>query len=93
MLDSDAPDKNDEHRLVKLVFKAYYNCHASRFQPRVENRHMVSMVTRSEDATYDSELDLRQATLAPDSRIAHTLNLHVDEAQSSFAGIAYDRLP
>ena len=84
----------DEQKPVKLFTAAYHNCQIRRLQPRGENRHAVFYVTESEAITYHYELDLRPATLTPDPRIAHTLNLSVDEygnIQQSVA-VVYPRL-
>ncbi len=48
-------------------------------QPQAGNRHAVFHVTESEAISYHYELDLRAATLAPDPRVSHTLNLKTDE--------------
>jgi len=84
----------DEHKPVKIFFTAYHNCHIRRLQPRMENRHAVFLVTESESITYNYELDLRQSSLTPDPRIAHTLNLSFNEygqVQQSVA-VVYSRL-
>ncbi len=67
------------HKPVKLYSSAYHNCHIRRLQPRAMNRHAVFLVTESEAITYRYELDLRAETLMPDPRIAHTMNLNIDE--------------
>jgi RHS repeat-associated protein len=77
-----------EHRPVKLFSTAYHNCHIRRLQPRIENRHAVFLVTESEAITYNYELDLRQDKLTPDPRIAHTLNLRVDEYGNVLQSVA-----
>lgn len=68
-----------EHQPIKLFSAANHNCHIRRLQPRGNNPYAVFHVTESEAITYHYELDLRTETLAPDPRIAHTLNLRVDE--------------
>lgn len=92
-LDLEALERG-EHRPVKLFSAAYHNCHVRRLQPRGENRHAVFLVTESEAVTYHYELDLRDATVLPDPRVAHTLNLNVDDyghvLQS--ASVVYPRL-
>ena len=52
------------------------------------------LVTESEAITYHYELDLRAETLTPDPRIAHTLNLQVDEYGNVLQSVAvvYPRL-
>ncbi|MBS1789169.1 MAG: toxin [Acidobacteria bacterium] len=79
---------------VKLFSTAYHNCNIQRLQPKGENKHAVFLVTESEAITYNYELDLRQEELRPDPRIAHTLNLRIDEygnIQQSIA-VAYPRV-
>ena len=55
-------------------------------------RHAVFLVTESEALTYHYELDLRHApapaALAPDPRIAHTLNLSFDELGNVLQSVA-----
>lgn len=68
-----------EQRPVTLFSTAYHNCQIQRLQPRGVNRHAVFLATESEAITYHYELDLRHSSLQPDPRIAHTLNLRVDE--------------
>ncbi len=87
-LDVDALEEHDEHRPVKLFSTAYHNCHIRRLQPRMDNRHAVFLVTESEAITYNYELDLRQDKLTPDPRIAHTLNLRVDEFGNVLQSVA-----
>lgn len=77
-LDVDALERGEEQP-VKLFTTAYHNCHIRRLQPRAVNRHAVFLATESEAVTYHYELDLRRETLTPDPRIAHTLNLKVDD--------------
>ncbi len=92
-LDVDALQQG-EHRPVKLFSTAYHNCNIQRLQPQAENKHAVFLVTESEAITYNYELDLRQEELRPDPRIAHTLNLRIDEygnIQQSVA-VAYPRV-
>lgn len=83
-----------EHVPVKLFSTAYHNCHIRRLQPKAENKHAVFLVTESEAITYHYELDLQQETLTPDPRVAHTLNLRIDEfgnVQQSVA-VVYPRI-
>ena len=82
------------HKPVKLFSAAYHNCHIHRVQPKADNQHAVFLVTESEAITYHYELDLRLEQLTPDPRIAHTLNLSIDEygnIQQSVA-VVYPRL-
>jgi RHS repeat-associated protein len=68
------------HTPVRLFSAATHNCNIQRLQPRGDNKHAIFLVTESEALTYHYELDLRgNAALAPDPRIAHTLNLRHDE--------------
>ena len=87
-IDVDALEEDDEHRPVKLFSTAYHNCHIRRLQPRMQNRHAVFLVTESEAITYNYELDLRQEVLTPDPRIAHTLNLRIDEYGNVLQSVA-----
>ncbi|MCK6694183.1 MAG: insecticidal toxin complex protein, partial [Thermoanaerobaculia bacterium] len=69
-------------RRVKLFSTAFHNCHIQRLQPRGKNPYGVFLVTESEAITYHYELDLRLYTPdigEADPRIAHTLNLRIDE--------------
>ena len=77
-LDVDAFSNHEEKR-VKLFSTAFHNCHIKCLQPRAQNLHAVFLVTESEAITYNYELDLRQAVLSPDPRIAHSLNLCFDD--------------
>lgn len=82
-----------EQKPTKLFSSAYHNCHIQRLQPRVENPHAVFLVTESEAITYHYELDLTTDTVTPDPRVAHTLNLRIDEfgkVQQALA-VAYPR--
>jgi RHS repeat-associated protein len=92
-LDVDALERGEERR-VKLFSTAFHNCQIQRLQPRGSNRHAVFLVTESEAITYHYELDLR-AELQPDPRIAHTLNLRMDEYGNVLesVAIAYPRSP
>jgi RHS repeat-associated protein len=75
-------------RPVKLFSTAYHNCHIDRLQRRGANRHAIFLVTESEAITYHYELDLRTAKIAPDPRVAHTLNLKVDKFGRAVQSIA-----
>jgi RHS repeat-associated protein len=68
-----------EPRPVRLFSAATHNFTIKCVQPRGPNRHAVFMVTESEALSYQYELDLTAATLPPDPRIAHTLNLSFDD--------------
>ncbi len=68
-----------EHQPVKLFSTAYHNCHIQRLQPQQDNPHAVFLVTESEAITYHYELDLTTDAVTPDPRVAHTLNLRIDE--------------
>jgi RHS repeat-associated protein len=86
-LDVDAL-QGGEHRPIKLFTAAYHNCCIRRLQPRSDNRHAVFLVAESEAVTYHYELDLKPATLRPDPRIAHTLNLQYDEYANVLQSVA-----
>jgi len=92
-LDVDALEQGEE-RKVKLFSTAFHNCHIQRLQPRGINRHAVFLVTESEAITYHYELDLQTASLQPDPRIAHTLNLQIDEYGNVLESlaVAYPRI-
>ena len=77
-LDTGALAKGQE-KPVRLFSATSHACHIRLEQPRADNRHAVFHVTESEAISYHYELDLRDATLTPDPRITHTLNLNVDE--------------
>ena len=79
---------------VKLFSTAYHNCHIRMVQPQASNRHAIFLATESEAITYHYELDLQLETLTPDPRIAHTLNLRVDEYGNVLQSVAvvYPRL-
>jgi RHS repeat-associated protein len=92
-LDVDALQAG-KHVPVKLFSTAYHNCHIDRLQAKGNNRFAVFHATESEAITYNYELDLRPAKLEPDPRIAHTLNLRIDElgnVQQSVA-VVYPRI-
>jgi RHS repeat-associated protein len=86
-LDVDALKEGEEQR-VQLFSTAYHNCHIQRLQPRVDNRHAVFLVTESEATTYHYELDLRNTTIEPDPRIAHTLNLRTNQYGNVLESVA-----
>jgi RHS repeat-associated protein len=92
-LDVDTINTPAEKR-VKLFSTAFHNCHIRLLQPKENSRHAIFLVTESEAITYNYELDLLSLPLQPDPRIAHTLNLDIDEygnVKESVA-IAYPRV-
>lgn len=87
-LDTEALAAGEE-RPIKLFSAAYHNCHIRRLQRRGQNRHAVFLVTESEAITYHYELDLRHPSeLRPDPRVAHTLNLNVDDQGNVLQAVA-----
>ncbi|MFF1566872.1 SpvB/TcaC N-terminal domain-containing protein [Streptomyces sp. NPDC058293] len=66
-------------RPIKIFSATSHTCHIQLLQPQLGNPHAVYHVTESEAISCHYELDLRTATLTPDPRITHTLNLKVDE--------------
>jgi RHS repeat-associated protein len=92
-LDVDALEVGEE-KPVKLYSTAYHNCHIQKLQSRGTNRYGVFLVTESEAITYHYELDLSQTFLEPDPRIAHTLNLKIDDYGNVLesVAVAYPRL-
>jgi RHS repeat-associated protein len=92
-LDVDALEQ-DEQKPVKLFSTDYHNCHIRKLQPKADNSHAVFLVVESEAISYEYELDLRSETLTPDPRIAHTLNLNIDEYGNILQSVAvvYPRL-
>lgn len=69
-----------EHKPVKLFSTAYHNCHIDRLQSQSTNRYAVFLVTESEAITYHYELNLDPLPgTSPDPRVAHTLNLKIDD--------------
>ena len=86
-LDVDAWEQ-DKQQPVKLYSTAYHNCHIQMLQPRLTNRHGVFLVTESEAIAYHYELDLTKDSLKPDPRIAHTLNLKIDEYGNVLQSVA-----
>jgi RHS repeat-associated protein len=77
-LDVDALHERGEHVPVRLFSAASRTADVQRLQPKAGNQHAVFLVTESEAVTYQYELDLRPATLRPDPRVSHTLNLRTD---------------
>ena len=73
---------------VRLYTTAYHNNNITRVQPQGINCHAVFLVTESEAITYSYELDLRQSAPSPDPRIAHTLNLKIDEYGNILESVA-----
>ncbi len=92
-LDVDALRAGAEQR-VKLFSASCRNCHIDRLQPQAFNRHAVFLVTESEALTYHYELDLRASPPRPDPRVAHTVNLRIDEFGRVLESVAigYPRL-
>ncbi len=85
-LDVDELDRSGRHVPVRLFSAAAHNCAIQRLQPCERNQHAVYLVSEDEALTYHYELDLRPPAghtgplvLEPDPRIAHTINLAVDE--------------
>jgi RHS repeat-associated protein len=85
-------ERSGAHVPVRLFSAAAHNCNVRRLQPRGANRHAVFLVTESEALTYHYELDLRSSSagtpLAPDPRIAHTLNLSFDDLGNVIQSVA-----
>ncbi|MEU1081574.1 SpvB/TcaC N-terminal domain-containing protein [Streptomyces sp. NPDC005908] len=69
------------HQPVRIFSSTSYACSIRRLQPRGGNRHAVFHVIDAETINYHYDLDLRTPT-GPDPRIAHTLNLKVDDVGS-----------
>ncbi len=92
-LDVDALEQG-EHRKVRLFSTAFHNCNIQMLQAQAANRHAVFLVTESEAISYQYDLDLRQETPIPDPRIAHTLNLNIDQFGNVLqsVGIVYPRI-
>jgi RHS repeat-associated protein len=92
-LDVDALARGEERR-VKLFSTTFHNCHIQRLQPLGNNHHGVFLVTESEAIAYHYELDLQAVPLVPDPRVAHTLNLRIDEIGNVLeeVAIAYPRI-
>jgi RHS repeat-associated protein len=95
-LDVDALERpaNPKHVPVRLFSTAYHNCHIRCLQPKELNAHAVFLVAESEAITYHYELDLTHADVRPDPRIAHALNLNVDDYGNVLqsAGVVYSRI-
>lgn len=83
-----------ERRPVKLFTAQEYNYCIKRLQAKAANRHAVFMVAESENITYQYELNLRELELRPDPRIAHTLNLRMDQYANVLQSVSvvYPRL-
>ncbi len=77
-LEVDA-EKDHQDIPVRLFTTAFHTCDIRMLQSMAVNRHAVFHVTESEAITYHYELDLRKSTAIPDPRIAHSLNLKIDE--------------
>ena len=88
-LDVDALESGREVP-VRLFTTAFHNCNIKLIQPKANNSHAVFHVSESEAITYHYELDLRPTEITPDPRIAHKLNLKLDDygnAQQSVAAV------
>ena len=86
-LDVDALARG-EHVPVTLYSAAEHSCNIRRLQARGENRHAVFLVTESEAVTYHYDLELSGTTLEPDPRVAHTLNVTVDDLGQVLQSVA-----
>ncbi|MEO8553102.1 MAG: toxin TcdB middle/C-terminal domain-containing protein, partial [Kofleriaceae bacterium] len=75
------------HVPVRLFTTASHNQVVARLQPRGPNRHAVFLASESEAITYHYDMDLR-GPIAPDPRVAHTLNLAIDEYGNVVQGLA-----
>lgn len=73
---------------IRLFTTAFHNWDIRLLQPMASNRHAVFHPTESEAITYHYELDLQQTTLTPDPRIAHTLNLNIDDYGNVLQSVA-----
>ncbi len=92
-LDVDALEQG-EHKPVRLFSTAFHNCNVQMLQAQATNKHAVFLVTESEAITYQYDLDLRPEANVPDPRIAHTLNLSIDQYGNVLQSVAivYPRL-
>jgi len=79
---------NGNIKPVKLFSTAFHNCNTQMLQPKMENLFAVFLTTESEVITYNYELDLVTPGISPDPRIAHTLNLQIDELGNVIQSIA-----
>lgn len=86
-LDQDALELG-QHLPVRLFSTAYHNSVIHRVQLQGSNRHAVFLATESEAITHNFELDLQQSPVTPDPRIAHTLNLRIDEYGNVLEAVA-----
>lgn len=77
-LDVDELEK-EKIKQVKFFSSAYHNCNIKLLQPKSENLYAVFLTTESETITYNYELNLRDSSILPDPRIAHSINLSIDE--------------
>jgi RHS repeat-associated protein len=78
-LDVDALHERRQQAPVRLLSAASRRARIERLQAKAANRHAVFLVTEAEAISYQYDLDLRPATLRPDPRVSHTLNLRTDE--------------
>ena len=87
-LDVDELIARHEQVPVRLFSAAYHNCHIQRLQAKADNQHAVFLVTESEAITYQYELNLKAEKVTPDPRIAHSLNLNIDEFGNVLQAVA-----
>jgi RHS repeat-associated protein len=82
------------HRPVKVFSTASHNYNLRCLQRRGPNPHAVFLVTESEAITYHYELALDGPAVTPDPRVAHTLNVAIDELGNVLesVAVAYPRL-
>jgi RHS repeat-associated protein len=73
---------------VRLFSTSLNNCDIQMLQAQAENRHAVFLVTESEAISYQYDLDLRSETQLADPRIAHTLNLNIDQYGNVLQSVA-----
>jgi RHS repeat-associated protein len=78
-LDVDALHERGEHVPVRLFSAVSRTPDVQRLQPKDRNQHAVFLVTEAETITYQYDLDLRHASLRPDPRVGHTINLRIDD--------------
>jgi RHS repeat-associated protein len=73
---------------VRLFSTSLNNCDIQMLQAQAENRHAVFLVTESEAISYQYDLDLRSEIQLADPRIAHTLNLNIDQYGNVLQSVA-----
>src|SRR5262249_40429229 len=73
----DAPTARATDEQIRKQMTPYtvatHNCHLQLLQPRGDQKHAVFLVTESEAITFHYE------RIAEDPRVAHTLNIKIDE--------------